>query len=182
MIITIHGRAGSGKSAVAKLLAKKLGFTHFSMGDMRRRMAHERGMTLAEFNKLGEKESFTDREVDDFQKELGRRKDNIVIDGRTCFHFIPHSFKIYLDADPEVRAKRVFMDNRHVEGFRSIEDTKKALAERELSDKKRYKKYYNINVYDKRHFDMIIDTTNLSVEEVVKKILKSLKKRQDISK
>ena len=33
MIIAISGKAGSGKSTIAKLVAKKLGLKHFSSGD-----------------------------------------------------------------------------------------------------------------------------------------------------
>ena len=36
MIIAIDGLAASGKSSTAKLLAKKLGFIHFSTGRMYR--------------------------------------------------------------------------------------------------------------------------------------------------
>ena len=34
MIIAIDGLAGSGKSSTSKLVAKKLGFYHFSTGKM----------------------------------------------------------------------------------------------------------------------------------------------------
>ncbi|NIO22939.1 MAG: AAA family ATPase, partial [Candidatus Aenigmarchaeota archaeon] len=73
MIITIAGQAGSGKSSVAEFLAKRLGFKRYSMGDLRRKAAYERGMTLAEFNKLGEKDDFTDRFVDELQEKLGKK-------------------------------------------------------------------------------------------------------------
>ncbi len=96
LIISISGKAGSGKSTVSRLLAKNLGFRHYSMGDLRRKMAAGRGMTLAELNSLGEKEGFTDREVDEYQKKLGIKETNFVIDGRTSFHFIPHSVKYTL--------------------------------------------------------------------------------------
>ena len=39
MIITIDGPAGTGKSTVAKALAKQLGFTHFDTGAMYRAVA-----------------------------------------------------------------------------------------------------------------------------------------------
>ena len=77
MIITIGGQAGSGKSSVGELLAKRIGYRYWSMGDIRREMARKRGMTLREFNKLGEREDFTDKEVDEFQRELGK-KDKLV--------------------------------------------------------------------------------------------------------
>jgi len=37
MIITIAGEGGSGKSTVARILAKKLDYKHYSTGDLRGR-------------------------------------------------------------------------------------------------------------------------------------------------
>lgn len=170
MIITISGQAGSGKSSVGRMLAERLGFRHYSMGDLRRKAAYERGITLAEFNKLGEKEDFTDRFVDELQEKLGRKEDNIVVDGRTSFHFIPHSVKIYLYADIDVRARRVLKDERQAERFSTLEECKKALDEREGSDDLRYKKYYSIDVRDKDNYDYCIDTSRISVKETVDRI------------
>ena len=96
MIITISGQAGSGKSTVASLVSKALHFKHYSIGDMRRKMAEERGLTLTQLNKLGETQDFTDREVDDFQRRIGQEEDDFAIDGRTSWYFIPHSIAIYL--------------------------------------------------------------------------------------
>ncbi len=175
MIITICGQAGSGKSTAAKLLAKKLGYEHFSAGDFRRKMAEERGLSLAEFNKLGEKEAFTDKEVDDYQASLAKR-DKLVVEGRTSFYFIPNSAKVFLTASLDERAKRVFRDRRQSEKHASVAETREALVAREASDQKRYKKYYNIDPFDPKNFDLVIDTTGLRPEQVVEKILRFIKK------
>ena len=180
LIISIGGRAGSGKSTVSRLLAKKLGFRHYSMGDLRRKMARERGMSLAEFNRLGEREDFTDREVDEFQKELGKKEGGFVIDGRTSFYFIPHSVKILLEADNRLRAERVFKDERQAEKFRSMEEAERGIEERDRSDIKRYKKYYGIDVADRKNYGLIIDTTRLTEEQTVDKIMGFLKKNKYI--
>ena len=41
MIITITGLPGSGKTSVAKHLAKHLHIKHYSMGDLFRKIAHK---------------------------------------------------------------------------------------------------------------------------------------------
>ena len=71
MIITISGVPGSGKSTAGKSVARKLGYEYVSMGDFRGKMAMERGLTIDELNKLGEKEDWTDRQADEYQRELG---------------------------------------------------------------------------------------------------------------
>lgn len=176
MIITISGQAGSGKSSVARLLARKLGFRHYSMGDLRRKAAYDRGITLAEFNKMGEDDDSTDRFVDDLQSKLGEKEDNIVVDGRTSFHFIPDSIKIYLHADLEARAGRVLKSERKTEPFSTPEECREALDEREASDDRRYRKWYGINVRDRKNYDHWIDTTDLTVKQVVDRIIRLIGK------
>ena len=176
MIVTISGKAGSGKSTAAKLLAKRLGFRHYSIGDLMRKMALERGMTLAEFNRLGEKEDFTDKEVDEYQRELGKKEDNFVIDGRLSFHFIPHSFKIFITADLNTRTERVYKDESRHENLKGLEDAKKALVERNKSDLMRYQKYYGIDI-EKEKYDLVIDNLNKPPERVVDEIIRFLEKK-----
>jgi cytidylate kinase len=187
MIITISGAAGSGKSTIAKMLAKKLGWPRYYIGGLRRRKAKEKGMTLAEYNKLGETDPSTDLEVDEYQKKLGKKEDNFIMEGRTSWYFIPHSFKIYLDVDEKEGAKRIFEDLKKNRGrnegknLKSREDVLKSMRERKQSDIKRYKKYYNINVYDKSNYDYALDTTDLSMDEVFDRIYMVVLKKIDKS-
>ncbi len=178
MIITICGQAGSGKSSVAKLLASKLGYKHYSMGDIRRKAAYERGMTLAELNELGEKDPSTDKFADDIQEKLGKEEDNFVVDGRTCFHFIPHSIKIHLHADLDERAGRAMKDERVSERFSTTEDCREALVKRDESDVMRYGKWYGINPNDKGNYDFWISTTDLTLDGVVDRILELIKEHR----
>jgi len=180
MIITISGTAGSGKSTIGKLLAKKLGYKHYSMGDLRRKMADEMGLSLAEFNRLGETEAFTDKDADEYQKKLGKAEDDFVIDGRLSFYFIPHSVKLFLDADEKVRVNRIFGDFRDTEKFNSFEEARDAVAERHASDKKRYFKYYQIDCYDKKHYDLVVDTSMNQPDHSVDTIIEFLKGREQI--
>lgn len=178
MIITIAGQAGSGKSTVARLLAEALHYKHYSMGDLRRQMAAERGMSLAEFNALGEEQAFTDKEVDEYQRQLAETEDDFVIEGRLSWHFIPHSVKVYLTVQLKEAARRILADPRPTEPFRNQPQAMEALLERERSDKKRYSKYYNLDPYDPRHYDLVIDTTDIPAEEAVRQILEFLKQRR----
>jgi cytidylate kinase len=177
MIITISGRAGSGKSTVGEALAKKLNLKYYCIGDMRRKMAEDMGISLAEFNKLGEKEAFTDTKVDEFQERLGKKEDNFVMVGRTSYYFIPHSIKIFLSVTLEAGARRIFAEKREKEKFKSVSEAVESIRAREESDSKRYKKYYGINISEQKNFDLIIDTTKIPADAVVDRIIAFVRKK-----
>lgn len=177
MIITISGSLGSGKSTVAKLLAKKLGYKHYSMGDFQRELAKERGISLLELSKLEEKDKSLDKIVDQKQKDLGKKEDKFVIDSRLGFHFIPHSVKVFLDVDEKESAKRIFNHLRPGEKENAtLEKTEENIRIRKQSEQKRYQEYYNLNLHDKANYDFVLDTTNISAEEVIQEILKHIGK------
>ncbi len=184
MIISISGYHGSGKSTIAKMIAEKLGWPRYYMGGLRREAAKKRGLTLAQYNKLGEEDPQTDLEVDSYQKELGKKEDNFIIEGRTSWFFIPHSLKIYLDVKKEIGAERIFNNIKKENGgigrnednnLNTIEDVIKSLEERHLSDKKRYEKYFGIDVYNKSHYDFYLDTSNIGIDEVFEKTFSFIK-------
>jgi len=188
MIISISGAHGSGKSTLAQELARKLGWPRYYMGGLRRDAAAKRGLTLAEYNKLGESDPKTDLEVDEYQRELGQTQDNFVIEGRTSWYFIPHSFKIYLDTDKEVAAKRIWKDisekgerKNEDKDMNNWQDVLASMEHRLKSDHDRYRQYYNIDVYDKRNYDYYLDATNLRPEEVFEKVYNLVKNHIDKS-
>jgi cytidylate kinase len=182
MIITINGTPGSGKSTVAKFLAKKLRLKHYSMGDLRRKMALERGMNIDELDKLGEKNVWTDKDVDDYQKKLGKKEDNFVIDGRLSWHFIPSSLKIFLKADLKKAAERIFKKGRKSEKkYKNSGEVLKEIKSRMNSEAKRYKKYYKItDVNALKNYDIVIDTSYLTIPQMEKAVYNAVKKYQAV--
>jgi len=172
MIISLSGALGSGKSTIAQMLADKLGWPRYYMGGLRREAAQKRGMTLAEYNKLGEVDPKTDQEVDIYQKELGSREDNFIIEGRTSWFLIPHSLKIYLDVNPKEGARRIFgslqqkNDRNEDNNLNTWQDVLESNNKRVESDRTRYRKYYNVDVYDPKNYDFYLDTTKLAPNQV----------------
>lgn len=184
MIISISGKPGSGKSTLARELSRKLGWKYHYMGGLRRNAAAKRGLTLQEYNKLGETDPSTDMEVDEFQKHLGETEDNFIIDGRTSWYFIPHSLKIYLDVDETIGVQRVFneLQNANNRNEDKTLNTVKCVAEsiqkRLNSDNLRYKKYFNIDVFDKNNYDYVLDTSNLNPTEALAEVYNYIKQKQ----
>jgi len=178
MILTISGTPGSGKSTIAKLLVKELKLKHYSTGDFMREIAQKRKIDLMELSKLAEKDIAIDREIDAYAKKLGETEDNFILDTRLGFHFIPQAIKIFLDASLDIRAHRVFKDQRPSEkAVKTIAEMKKQIQKRQDSEIKRYQKYYNLNPYDHKNFDLVVDTGHSNPEEIVKKILEFVKKQ-----
>ena len=179
MIITISGKAGSGKSTVARELAKQLKLKHYSIGDLMRQMAKERNTSLLELGKIAEKDESIDKELDERQIKLGKGENNFVIDGRLTAHFIPNAdIKVFLECEDRVRAERILEDERKDEKSKDINEVISKIRERESSERKRYKQYYGIDYYDEEMYNMFIDTTKLSVKEVVGRIIGNMGKRK----
>ncbi len=173
MIITISGLPGSGKTTVGKLLAEKLGFKFHSIGDLRGRMAMDKGLTIDQLNEIGMEEEWTDKEADEYQKTLVRKEDNLVIESRLGFYFIPESLKIFLKVDLKAAAERIFKDQRpDEENKRNAEEILESMKKRIESDSRRYKKYYGVDFLDEKNYDHVIDTTDLTIDQVVDKIIK----------
>ncbi|MEK7572773.1 MAG: (d)CMP kinase [Patescibacteria group bacterium] len=171
-IITIAGAPGSGKSSTAKLVAEKLQFKHFSSGDFMRKIALELGISLNELSQKAEIDDSIDLKIDEEVKKV-KEMNKIVIDSRLGFHWIPNSFKIYLDLPLEIAKQRISNDlkvnklRQESETSSSPEEIYKKINERLLSEKKRYMGFYGIDHTDKKNFDLVIDTNKNNLEQVV---------------
>ena len=183
-IISIAGANGGGKSSTAKKVAERLGFKHFSSGDFMRQIAKENNITLEELGKIAEKEDWVDKKIDDYVKKAGEGQ-KAIIDSRLAFHFIPESFKVYLDLDPKIAAQRMLNDMknnpaRHLENTGNIEsvgEMAEKSAKRLASERKRYFDLYGIKDHkDKANFDLVVDTEKNNLEQVVDIIVREYKK------
>ena len=170
-IITIAGLPGSGKSSTSKGVAAALGYEHFSSGDLFRKIAAERGLSIEEINFAAEKQKEIDHQVDEYLVKIGKEKERLVIDSRMAFHWIPDSFKIFLDLDLKVGAERTFehiqKEGRTSQAGSSVEEVYENTVKRLESEQKRYANLYQIDVTDKSHFDLVIDTETHDLNGVI---------------
>ncbi len=137
-----------------------------------RSIALDRGMTILKLNKMAETEKAIDLELDSRLKKLGKTKDNFVVDGRLAAFFIPNAeARIFLETDNRVRAERILKEQREHERSKTLKETIANIKKRENSEKKRYQKYYGVNYLDKKLYNCVLDTTKLTPEQCVDKIL-----------
>jgi cytidylate kinase len=171
-IITISGKPGSGKSSTAKKVADLLDFEYYSSGNMVREMLAERGMTLQEFNEKAKSEHSLDQDIDEQLRAL-REKQDIVVDSRLGFYWLPESFKVYLEIDMDTAAARIFGDiqknkkRANVLGpMSNLGEVAWSVRKRMNEEQRRYRRLYGIDPYDSTRFDMVVNTSRHSPETV----------------
>ncbi|MEM3396263.1 MAG: AAA family ATPase [Thermoplasmata archaeon] len=177
MIITVSGPPGSGKSTLAKALAEKLGYRYFYAGEIFRREAAERGLTLEEFGRLAEKNWEIDRALDALLVEEMQRAKDTVFDARLAGVLAKvngiQAIRIYVTASAEERARRI--------AGREGQDVVKVMEEmlvREKSEAKRYAEIYGYDYTKQEFYDIYIDSTKLSAGAVLAVVLSELHKRR----
>jgi len=159
LTITVSGPAGSGKSTGAKAIAKALKLRYFYVGEIFRKMAKERKMSLEEFSEKREKE--VDLEADKKTLEFAI-KGGVVLDGRLTGWVAGDwaDVKIYYDTPLEVRAERVAKRDK-----KSKEEALEDIRKRDEEDNRKYKEIYKIDLFNKSIYDIIIDNSNFSLKD-----------------
>ena len=170
-IITITGDLGSGKSTVSKLLQERLNYDYIYTGKIQRQIADRYNMTTLELNKYAETHPEIDEEIDSTFKSLNNSS-NLIVDSRMAWFFIHQSFKVYLQTDLMVAISRISADRRRInESYSSKEEAAGQIAARKESENKRYMELYGADSSDLSQFNLVVDTSYISPEQVADKIM-----------
>ena len=213
LIVAIDGPAGSGKSTIAKLLAKKYDLTYIDTGAMYRMITLyllennidindlkevERVLNTVNLDMQGDKFFLDNVDVStkirekrindnvskvasikivrsnlvDLQRKISNNKD-VILDGRDVGTVIfPNAqVKIFLIASPEERARRRYNEFLEKKVEITYDEVLKSLKERDYIDSTRKESPL------KKADDAIeLDTTNLTIEDVINFISKEIEK------
>ena len=169
--ISLAGDLGSGKSTVSDILIKRLGATYYSTGAIVRSLAASYGMEVGEFNVYMETHPEIDKEVDDGLVKLSDRDELMIIDSRLAWHFTQGTFKVYLSTDITTSALRIMHANRTDEHKSTLEETIECTKNRRESEKKRYNDQYGVDIKNLLNYDLIVDTTQATPEEVAECVI-----------
>lgn len=109
----------------------------------------------------------------ELQRKLAEGK-NVIMEGRDiCTYVFPNAdIKIYLDASIEERAKRRYKENIEKNIDMTYEEVYENIKKRDENDKAK-----EIGALKVAKDSIIIDTTNLSIEEVVDKIINIIREK-----
>lgn len=165
MRILLSGLSGTGSTTAAKHIATDFDLSYVYGGQIFRNLAVERGVSLEELAEALEHDQESEREIDRRLVAAGM-SENVLIESRTIGWIFPREIatvRIWLRCDLDERLRRVRAREHHP---RSAEN----LLRREASDTRRYRELYGIEDGDFSPFDLVIDTTRLAVDEVVRQI------------
>ena len=213
LIVAIDGPAGSGKSTIAKLLAKKYDLTYIDTGAMYRMITLyllennidisdlkevERVLNTVNLDMQGDKFYLDNVDVStkirekrindnvskvasikivrsnlvDLQRKISNNKD-VILDGRDVGTVIfPNAqVKIFLIASPEERARRRYNEFLEKKTEITYDEVLKSIKERDHIDSTRDK-----SPFVKADDAIELDSTNLTIEDVVNFISKEIEK------
>ncbi len=174
MRITISGPPGSGKTTACSKLSEILGVEAVVFGRIFRELAAEKQLSLSELGAIAEQDPTIDNMIDDRILEMARANEDLILESRLSAYMLFRNgipaFKVHITASPEVRMQRV--------GLREGETMEQATAatlDRQRSEAKRYLQWYGIDIEDLSVYDLIVNTDDLTPDQVIDTILEGVR-------
>ncbi len=169
--IVISGDNGTGKTTLARNLAQKLGFETFFAGEYFRQWYKDHNLPLEDTTLVPEE---MDKQIDYGYQSQMSTKSHVVFEGRLAGWLakdIPDVFKVLCTANFKEMVERVAKR----EGL-SYEQASTQANTRMQSLRDKFKKIYDVDDYlDPKYFDLVVDTTTQTPEEVMNTVLETLK-------
>ena len=172
IVVCISGMAGTGKSTLAKKLARKYKLRYYSGGDALKELAKDEGYNTSSrgwwespeglsFLEKREKNLKFDKAVDAKLLKYAQQE-NVLLDSWAMPWLLKTGFKIWLSASEEKRAERIAKRDKI-----AVKEALQVLKEKEARTKAIYKKLYGFTLgEDFKPFNLVLDTDNLNTGEV----------------
>ena len=147
-------------------------------GEYARKLARDMGLDITSFNAYLVDHPEIDLQIEKSASEYAKDHDNFIIDARLGWYAVPESFKVYLRVDIDVAAQRAFNDlnRKSSESFATVEEQKADMQKRFKMENERYWNLYHVRKEDMSNYDLVVDTTNMTPEEVAEEIKREYRK------
>lgn len=156
---------------MAARVAAELGIERLDGGAAFRGLATERGLSLAEFGRVAQKDPTVDLELDARLAARARTGD-LVLESRLAGWIATNeglpALRVWLACDPVERARRV-ADREGISEAAALAGNR----ERERSEAGRYLAYYGIEIADLSIYDLVLDSTATAPDRLVEAVLRA---------
>lgn len=172
-LVAVAGLPGTGTTTLCRQLSQRLGLPHVYAGQIFRQLAAEHNMDVNGFSEYAETHPGIDTELDRRMMEIAAKR-GVVLEGRmSAWHLLKAEvggLKVLLEAPEDIRAKRVA--NR--EGIADADLVLVQNRHREASEAKRYREYYGFDPNDPRHYDLVLESSNKTPDEIAEIVVAKL--------
>lgn len=179
--ITVSGRIGAGATTLAKNLAGVLGWDVLDGGKLMRKIQAELGVAVEEALK---RPDHFDTEYEERIKKMLRNESHHIIQSHLAgfdAQGIPNVFKILVvcEDDDGNDKKEVRIDRLVNRDGTVVKQAKHEMMERDRQDLEKWRKLYANNdqnwvYWDKKYYDLLINTYSHNQDETLKKALQAI--------
>ena len=179
--ITISGRIGTGKTTLARHLADALGWDMLDGGKVFRTLAKEMGFHISEKQKVPDK---FDIAFEEEIKLILANEKNHVLQSHLAGFVAQKTKGVYkilvICEDTKGEDKQsIRIDRLMNRDLVSVDKARREIREREEEDLRKYRRLYagddkNWVYWDKKYYDLVVNTYALSQEEALNFVLRHL--------
>lgn len=179
--ITISGRIASGASTLATHLSNILGWEFLNGGEIFRQFTREKGLNIVHSSK---RPDLFDIEYEEKIKKLLKNNKHQVVQSHLAgfdAQGIKGVYKILTVCEDTLGEDKVEIriDRLVNRDGKRVEDAKEETLERERQNLEKWRRLYMKNdpdwvYWDKKYYDLIVNTYSLNAEESIETVLKSI--------
>ena len=154
LFITVSGPPGCGATTLCERLADAMDCPYISGGEVFRELATDRGMSLNQHTATADESDeiarALDRRLRSIAEKWGAANKPVILESRLAGWIAGNraDLRIWLDAPDDVRRERIS----------DREETAAEMSVREVSEAGRYQSYYEIDIEDRRFYDLHLNT------------------------
>lgn len=172
LTVTVGGLPGTGTTTLCRLLEDRLQLPYTYAGALFREEAKARGLDLAAFGALSQKDPSIDERLDDRQVHM-LRKGGLILEGRLSGWLAQRyklpAVKVWVHCDESERMRRIVDRDGG-----TLKEQADATWAREQSEADRYRRYYGVDLKDTSFYDLILDSTHMLPDQLADEVVKAV--------